>query len=62
MARGRLGLRKGSAKAEVGAIHIEAANLNGDDRLDVLISNATTGTVAWYENLNAQTAFGPTRK
>ena len=46
-------------EAETGAIHIEAADLDGDGDLDVLTSNIETATVAWHENLDGNGQYGP---
>jgi hypothetical protein len=41
-----------------GAIHLEAADLNGDQRQDLLVSGAGGATVAWYANLGQPQMFG----
>ena len=51
--------KEGPAVFAAGKI-ANAADLDGDDDLDVLTSS-TTGTVGWFENLEGEGQFGPLR-
>ena len=59
--QGDFGPQRPIGQPDLGAIYIEAADLDGDDDLDVLTCNVTTATVAWHENTDGQGSFGPLR-
>ena len=44
-----------------GAVSVYAADLDGDEDLDVLSASSRDDKIAWYENTNGQGGFGPQR-
>lgn len=56
---GNFGGEQVVSNVAMGARDIYAADLDGDNDLDVLAANASPGELVWYENLDGQGSFSP---